>query len=64
MIEQQWADLQQRVEKLEAARTPSEEHPPRDRWQEAFGAMKDCEHSNEAMQFGAEWRAKANREGR
>ena len=63
-IEQQLADLQKRVEKLETATAQSDERKPRDRWQEAFGAMKDCEHFEEAMKLGAEWRAKANREGR
>ena len=64
LIEQQLADLQKRVEKLEATTAQSDERKPRDGWQEAFGAMKDCEHLEEVMKLGAEWRAKANREGR
>ena len=64
MIERRLAELQKRVEKLEAAKTPFVERQPHDRWKDAFGAMKDCELFEEAMKLGAKWRAKANREGR
>lgn len=64
MIEQRLAELQKRVEKLEAAKIPSNERRLRDRWKEAFGAMKDCELFEEAMKLGGKWRAKANRVGR
>ena len=59
-IEQQLTELRKRVAKLEAA--VAQEPRPRDRWKEAFGAMKGSAHFREAMRLGAEWRAKANRE--
>lgn len=64
MIEQELAELKERVAKLEASAAASGERQPRERWREAVGAMKDCELFEEAMKLGAEWRAKANLEGR
>jgi hypothetical protein len=60
IIEQELATLKQRVEKLEA----TVEHKPQDAWKEIVGAAKDDDLFEEAMKLGAEWRAKANQEGR
>jgi hypothetical protein len=60
IIEQELATLKQRVEKLEA----TVEHKPRDAWKEIVGAAKDDDLFEEAMKLGAEWRARANEEGR
>ena len=60
IIEQELATLKQRVEKLEA----TVEHKPQDAWKEIVGAAKDDHLFEEAMKLGAEWRAKANQEGR
>ena len=60
MIEQRLADLQKRVEALEIQLKPA----PKGTWREAIGFAKDDELFDEAMRLGAEWRAKANREGR
>ena len=60
IIEQELATLKQRVEKLEA----TVEHKPEDAWKEIVGAAKDDDLFEEAMKLGAEWRAKANQEGR
>ena len=60
MIEQELAELKQRVEKLEA----KVEQKPQDVWKEIVGAAKDDNLFEEAMKLGAEWRAKANEEGR
>jgi hypothetical protein len=35
---------------------------PRYGWKESFGSMKDCEHFDEAIRLGAEWREQMNRE--
>jgi hypothetical protein len=58
-LEQRLADLQRRVERLEAARIPN----PSESWKEIVGAAKDDDLFEEAMRLGAEWRARANREG-
>ena len=60
MIEQELANLKQRLEKLEG----KVEQKPGDAWKEIVGAAKDDDLFEEAMRLGAEWRAKANREGR
>jgi len=60
IIEQELATLKQRVEKLEA----TVEQKPQDAWKEIVGAAKDDDLFEEAMKLGAEWRAKANQEGR
>ncbi len=59
-IAQQLADLQKRVEALEIQVKPA----PKGTWRDAIGFAKDDELFDEAMRLGAEWRAKANREGR
>ena len=60
IIEQELATLKQRVEKLEA----TVDHKPQDAWKKIVGAAKDDDLFEEAMKLGAEWRAKANEEGR
>ncbi len=62
LIEQKLLELSRRVEDLEAGR---EARPvAKDSWRDAVGAMKECDLFDEAMRLGAEWRAKANAEGR
>ncbi len=58
-MEQKLADLQQRVEALEAKTKPV----AKESWREAIGFAKDDPLFSEAMRLGAEWRAQANREG-
>ena len=60
IIEQELATLKQRVAKLEA----TVEDKPQDAWKKIVGAAKDDDLFEEAMKLGAEWRAKANEEGR
>ena len=60
IIEQELATLKQRVEKLEA----TVDHKTQDAWKKIVGAAKDDDLFEEAMKLGAEWRAKANEEGR
>ena len=60
LIEQQLADLQKRVEALEIQVKPA----AKGTWRDAIGFAKDDELFDEAMRLGAEWREKANREGR
>jgi hypothetical protein len=60
MIEQQLSNLQQRVASLEAAAKGKSQ----DAWKDIVGAAKNDDLFEEAMKAGAEWRAKANREGR
>jgi hypothetical protein len=61
-IEQRLADLTQRVAALEAKAEGDAE--PKRLWQDAVGAMKDSDLFEEAMRLGAEWRARANVNGR
>lgn len=60
IMEQTLADLQRRVERLETTSQPAAEGS----WREMIGFAKDDDLFREAMQLGAEWRAKANQEGR
>ena len=62
VIEQKLAELSRRLEDLEARRDAKP--AAKDSWRDAVGAMKDCDLFDEAMRRGAEWRAKANAEGR
>ena len=62
VIEQKLAELSRRIEDLEARRDAKP--VAKDSWRDAVGAMKDCDLFDEAMRLGAEWRAKANAEGR
>ena len=59
MLEQKLAELQQRVETLEAKVKPA----PKGSWRDAIGFAKDDALFNEAMRLGAEWREKSNMEG-
>ncbi len=59
-VEHEIADLKLRMATIEAKVSP----PSRQRWQEAVGMMKDCDLLDEALRLGAEWRKKANDEGR
>jgi hypothetical protein len=59
-IEQKLVELARRVAALEA-RTGA---TPSDSWREALGAMKDCDLFEEALRLGADWRQRANVNGR
>ena len=59
-MEQTIADLQRRVKKLEASSQPA----AKGSWREAIGFAKDDNLFRKAMKLGAEWRVKANQEGR
>ena len=60
VMEQEIAELKQRLEKVEA----KVEHAPRGAWRELIGSQKDDELFRDAERLGAEWRAQANAEGR
>ena len=59
MLEQKLAELQQRVETLEAKGKPV----AKGSWRDAIGFAKGDALFDEAMNLGAEWREKANAEG-
>ena len=59
-MEQTLVDLQRRVERLETTRKPA----AKGRWREVIGFAKDDDLFRKAMRLGAEWRVKANQEGR
>lgn len=59
MLEQKLAELQQRVEMLEAKVKPSS----KGKWRDAMGFAKNDALFDEAMKLGAQWREKANAEG-
>ena len=59
MLEQKLAELQQRVETLEAKVKPV----PKGNWRDAIGFAKNDALFDEAMKLGAQWREKANAEG-
>ena len=59
MIEQKLSELAQRVEALEGKKAEKKKGG----WQAIAGQAKHDEHFREAMQLGAELRAKANAEG-
>ncbi len=61
-IEQKLAELARRVEALEARGGVSPKTS--DSWREAVGAMKDCDLFDEALRLGADWRQRANVNGR
>jgi len=54
MLEQKLAELQQRVEMLEAKVKPAS----KGRWRNAIGFAKDDALFNEAMKLGAQWRTR------
>ena len=56
LLEQEIADLKERVAKLETRQKPV----AKPTWREACGAMKDDEMSREAARLGAEYRAQEN----
>jgi hypothetical protein len=60
MLEQKLAELQQRVETLEAKVKPASKGS----WRDAIGFAKNDALFDEAMKLGAQWREKANVEGR
>ena len=60
MIEKNLAELQRRVERLEARSLPV----AKGNWRETIGFAKQDPEFREAMKLGAEWRATANQEGR
>ena len=60
IMEQTIADLRLRVEKLEVKSQPA----AKGSWREMIGFAKDDDLFREAMKLGAEWREKANQEGR
>jgi len=60
MLEQKLAELQQRVETLEAKAKPASKRS----WRDAIGFAKDDALFSEAMKLGAQWREEANLEGR
>ena len=59
LIEQKLSDLQKRVEALE-----SQVKPAKGTWRDAIGFARNDELFDEAMRLGAEWRDRANQEGR
>ncbi len=60
ILEQTLADLQQRVERLEATSLRAAKVG----WRELVGFAKEDELFRKAMKLGADWRKQANREGR
>jgi hypothetical protein len=61
-IEQKLVELARRVAALEAK--IGAKRTGKSSWREAVGAMKDSDLFEEALQLGAEWRARANANGR
>lgn len=59
-MEREIAELKQRMNQLETKTKPAAKAT----WREAVGAMKDCDLLDEAVRLGAQWREKANDEGR
>lgn len=57
MLEQKLAELQLRVETLEAKVKPV----AKSTWRKAFGSMKDDDLSRAATRLGAAWRARENK---
>ena len=60
LLEEKVAELTKRVEALETKL----DRAPKGAWREIIGWEKDDELFREAVRLGAEWRAKANAEGR
>ena len=60
LMEREIAELKQRMDQLEATTQPG----AKTTWREAVGAMKGCDLLDEAVRLGAQWREKANTEGR
>ncbi len=65
MLEREVAELKLRVLQLEGVVLRPQTHPEAKlAWREAVGMMKDCDLLDEAARLGAEFRSKANAEGR
>lgn len=78
MMERKLAELERRLAAVEAVTAlpdrlqgeqaaqaaPSFDRKPKGSWEQLIGWEKDDETFREAMRLGAEWRAKANEEGR
>jgi hypothetical protein len=65
MLEREVAELKQRVLQLEGVlRMPLTGRDAKAGWRGAVGMMKDCDLLDEAVRLGAEFRSKANTEGR
>ncbi len=62
VIEQKLAELARRVAALEGK--TGAKPLAKDTWREAVGAMTDSDLFEEALRLGAEWRARANANGR
>ena len=60
-IEQKLTDLDRRMAAMEAL---TGQRKPEGAWRELIGSQVDDELFREAVRLGAEWRAKANSEGR
>jgi len=61
-IERKLVELARRVAALEAKTSPRQ--MAKNSWREAVGAMKNADLFEEALRLGAEWRARANVNGR
>ena len=59
MIEQELAELKQRVRTLEERAG----NAAKGNWRDAIGFAKDDALFSEAMRLGAEWRTRASKEG-
>ena len=60
MLEQKVTELTARIEKLEEKAG----HVPKGAWRQLIGSQEDDELFRDAVRLGAEWRARANAEGR
>ena len=60
-IEQKLTDLERRMAAVEAK---TFERKPKGAWRELIGSQVDDELFRDAVRLGAEWRAKANAEGK
>jgi hypothetical protein len=60
LMAQEITALKQRMDKMEVKMNLA----PRGAWRELIGSQKDDALFREAVRLGAEWRAKANAEGR
>ena len=60
LLAQKVDELTKRVESLET----KIERAPKGAWRELIGSQEDDELFHDAVRLGAEWRAKANAEGR
>lgn len=61
LIEQKLTEMERRLTALEAA---TSERQPKGAWRKVIGWEEDDALYRDAVKLGAEWRAKANEEGR